>query len=1133
MPKQAINIAALEPLYLPYEEPNAHRIRAKIEGAPAVRQKGRRPSSIIIAQNLRYAVSEWRKTGYPGCSETSRDLLYHWFHRDHRFTNPDGYEIPFHYYFCQREAIETIIYLMEMRQMTSISAITAEFGGSQGELYAQGISPSEERWPKFAFKVATGAGKTKIMSLAVVWSYFHALRESDSTMARHFVIIAPNLTVFERLKEDFGYGKIFDKDPLIPPAWRGDWNLSVVLQDEASGAATGGMLYLTNIHRLYNPKKRRRKNTETYEWMGPTVSRAKALDTGEILRKRVTSHKKLMVLNDEAHHVWSPFSAWSEAIEYLNETMLDRTGSGLVAQLDFSATPKDNKGNLFKYIVCDAPLGEAVDAGIVKTPIIGIGEGLSERADDNAAYKYEQHLLLGYKRWEISYEEWKKSGKKALMFVMCEDTAAADKIAHRLNTDPLFSKLNGKAVNLHTNLKGKLKKRGKGKNVYYEFVENEKEISDEDLKQLRKLSRELDNSTSHYLCIVSVLMLREGWDVRNVTTIVPLRPYTSKANILPEQTLGRGLRRMTHTGNVAEIVTVVEHNAFTSLYKEQLSQEGLPIEIGDIERIPRMTVSIFPDGEHKDLTTLDIKIPEITAAYYINPILEDITFDEIEQSFSGLTTLPLGEAREEEIDYKGRHLITNEIVEQMKIKIPLLENGVGAISFFREELEHATKLRGTHAKLAPLIQRFIEELLFNERSSIFDPRLVSRLADQDVREYIRATFVPLLRKKTTQVTKRAATKLEKSVTYWHPFQVTSSERKPVLPAEKTPFNLVPCDSGLEFAMAQFINNTPDTASFCKNAGPQALRIDYLTADGRLLFYTPDFFVRKKDGSYLLIETKGRTDLDVPAKARAAIEWCKSASTTKTKWEYVYVPEEVFSGIQGNKISLLKQACHPALKDLLHEAESPQMILPLYEVSEEVKTERIAEFVSEEVLQGLPSRYSKGINEAITLYKFLENKEASLSPCFTPLLGPLDEASKGLVFDLLEPYVPVIKKDQDLYFEPFYMMIGENTKDWLRRNASRLKKALVYKNAIMPLGLLSFCLQYATTDYSIGGVFDVIHKEFNRFIKSDLGKRVDHIRKIRNTYIAHQDNQMNDPVQAKTELKNWISGLSAIYRAHNP
>ncbi|NQU04383.1 MAG: DEAD/DEAH box helicase family protein, partial [Syntrophaceae bacterium] len=126
--------------------------------------------------------------------------------------------------------------------------------------------------------------------------------------SRHFVVIAPNLTVFERLKEDFRPGggglDILLKDPLIPVAWRGDWNLSVVLQDEASGASTGGTLYLTNIHRLYDISKRKaKKDAETYDWVGPVVSKGTALDTGKALRERITSHKRVMILNDEAHHL--------------------------------------------------------------------------------------------------------------------------------------------------------------------------------------------------------------------------------------------------------------------------------------------------------------------------------------------------------------------------------------------------------------------------------------------------------------------------------------------------------------------------------------------------------------------------------------------------------------------------------------------------------------------------------------------------------------------------------------------------------------------------------------------------------------------------------------------------------------
>ena len=386
MADPVINPSALEPLFGPSDVPASHRVRSKTPGAPAETVKGRRPSPIDVAQNLRRHLSEWRESEYPGASDTTRELLAHWFGRDHRIKTPDGMDVPFAYYFCQREAIETFIYLYELRGVRNLSRLTAEFGGPDSETAALGISPEEDLWTKYAFKVATGAGKTKIMSLAVVWSYFHALRESDSPMTRHFVMIAPGITVFERLKEDFGDGRIFETDPLIPVSWRGDWNLSVILQDEAGGATTGGTLYLTNIHRLYDTSQRRKKDSESYDWMGPTVSKTSALDMSRELRERITSHPRLMVLNDEAHHVWDSDSAWNEAIRHLHETTRKR-GGGLVAKLDFSATPKDNKVNAFRHVVCDTPLGEAVDAGIVKTPISGHGTKLVERAHEDASYK--------------------------------------------------------------------------------------------------------------------------------------------------------------------------------------------------------------------------------------------------------------------------------------------------------------------------------------------------------------------------------------------------------------------------------------------------------------------------------------------------------------------------------------------------------------------------------------------------------------------------------------------------------------------------------------------------------------------------------------------------------------------------
>jgi type III restriction enzyme len=352
-----------------------------------------------------------------------------------------------------------------------------------------------------------------------------------------------------------------------------------------------------------------------------------------------------------------------------------------------------------------------------------------ERASTDASEKFEEQLRVGYARWLKSKEEWQKSGKKPLLFVMTEDTAAANQIAHRLNTDPAFKELNGKTANLHTNLKGKVKWIGGRKKGYPVFEESEKEISDDDLKALREVSRQIDSDQNPYACIVSVLMLREGWDVRNVTTIVPLRPYTSKANILPEQTLGRGLRRMTPPGEAAELVTVVEHPAFASLYQKELEQEGLFIEAMDVENVPKTTVTIYPDKEHKDIAALDIVLPDVSAGFSRTASIDGLTIEEVRKQFARYHPLPVGEARAEEIPYEGRHLITNELVEQMKVRLPLLESGMGAISFYREELERICGLRGTHPVLAPLLETFFTEILFEKPLTLFDPRLLSRIAE--------------------------------------------------------------------------------------------------------------------------------------------------------------------------------------------------------------------------------------------------------------------------------------------------------------------------------------------------------------------------------------------------------------------
>jgi type III restriction enzyme len=1128
---QAINPAALEPLFEPWEEPRAHRVRNKQRGQPALVIPHRRPSPIAIVQNLRREVRQWREAGYPVASDTTRQLLAYWFERPHRMKTAAGEEFEFRYYFCQREAIESLIYLKEVRKIECLSQLIDQFGGADREIAALGIEADEDAWPRFAAKIATGAGKTKCMSLAIVWSYFHALRESDSPMAKHFVVIAPNLTVYERLKDDFGDGRIFDTDPLIPVEWRGDWNMTVVLQDEASGAATGGVLYLTNIHRLYDTAGKKSKEAETYGFMGPPVSKSKALDTGAAFRDRITSHKRVMLLNDEAHHVWDPDSAWNEAIRFLNDTMKSRTDGGLVAQLDFSATPKDDKGQLFKHIFCDTPLGEAVDGGIVKTPIIGKAEeSLSEEPSDNAGFKYDRHLRLGYARWLKSKAEWEKSGKKALLFVMCESTQSADEITQRLNTDANFKELNGKTINLHTNLKGKVKKVGHGANARIEFVESDSEIKDEDLKALRELSRSLDSNTTPYLCIVSVLMLREGWDVRNVTTIVPLRAYSSKAAILPEQTLGRGLRRMTPPGKqgAAELVTVVEHPAFASLYENELAQQGLPIEITEIDHIPATTISIYPDEARKDLKALQISLPALSQGHRILPTVGKIGVDDVKRAFAKYKPLPLGKGVKTDLDYEGKQLLTGEVVERMKIHLPLLATGLGAVSYYAKQIEQICKVPNLHAALALPLQTFLEEILFDEKATLFDPRLISRLGNSDVAEHVRAVFIPLVRERTTTTEKRLPAGNCTRLSDWKPFQVTHSERRPAIEANRTLFNLVPCNRELEVAFARYADHAPDVAAFAKNAGPQCLRIDYIGSGGQLAFYTPDFFVRTPDGRYYLIETKGREDRDVPSKARAAIAWCAAGSTPEAPWEYLYIPQSVFERLKTATMRELADTCRPALQNLI-EAETLREDRPLFALLAEAdeKKPEIAGLVSAETLNALPERYRKAVEQAATLFRLCENKAGfNFAPVFSAMLGSVDEAAKGLVVRRLAGDVPSESAKQRAWFDVY---LPGNLDGGKRRHyeglAQNLKRTLVFSNGISLLGLLRNCLDYALNDNTkLGGVFDTLKTRFKVAGGRDLLATATRVNEFRNTRIAHQEQELTDAKLAQRELIVWIEAL---------
>ncbi len=264
----------------------------------------------LVAQ-LRRKVKELRDSGYVGATDTSRSLLNWWFNTPHLLPQADGTMAEFQYYFAQREAMETIVYLYD------VVGVKDKFDlmrfDSSGAVSA---SMFDESWRRFVIKMATGSGKTKVMSLALAWSYFHRLYEPDSALSRNFLVIAPNIIVLDRVYHDFQGLRIFFQDPVLPDNgfdgrnWRDDFQLTLHMQDEVRVTHPTGNIFLTNIHRVYSgddiPPSPDDDNTMDY-FLGkrPTGATTDSkVDLGMIVR----DIDELMVLNDEAHHIHDPRS---------------------------------------------------------------------------------------------------------------------------------------------------------------------------------------------------------------------------------------------------------------------------------------------------------------------------------------------------------------------------------------------------------------------------------------------------------------------------------------------------------------------------------------------------------------------------------------------------------------------------------------------------------------------------------------------------------------------------------------------------------------------------------------------------------------------------------------------------------
>lgn len=862
----------------------------------------RYPSEALVVNNLRLQVKAWREKGWPGITETTRELFRWW------FEYPREVEL----WFSQREAVETLIYLFEVEGITTVSELVEKFGAYRVEL------PEEYNlYPRFAFRMATGAGKTLTMALFVVWSYFNYLFEDRAKYSRFFLFVAPNLIVYDRLKKDIEELSIFKNFDLIPKEWEKDFNLKVVTKDTFSDndryppSEEEGVIFVSNIHQIGFPKRREKEKedllTSLFDLVDPGKDpyKASSIKLWDIL----SNYSNLMVLKDEAHHIHREESSWQKYLWDLNKVLKDKHKIGIFMELDFSATPKDDKGRLFPWIVVDFSLREALQTGIVKYPAKVIVKDAPRIKRGTYIEAMEPYIQAALDRWRKHKEKLKPLNKKTILFIMADSISDAEEIYERLLEEPDIDIDN--MILIHSELdKWSPKVKDKKGRVVISRLRINGEEKELDKEKVIELVREVDEPDNPIEVIVSVLMLNEGWDVRSVTIILGLRSYASQREILPEQVIGRGLRKLfPHQGVDLEkwinILEVVGPPNLLKILDILQNTEGIKIpEVGDIEEFLSFVV-------RKDLEDfMKFKIPKgefVTIADEVNlePLLNE-AFSKLEKALFKV---------EEVMTFDKEHSyrvvdIEKRIIDKGMVMVRLENLTMGNLFKLAQDIQERVPLPGCFEIITQKLINYIEQDLFDQKVTLDDTILKFLFAKgwfgkalEEITHMISGLIKnPIFSTKiyvddfinTTQLEGFAWNKQfedsEKSLFARVDFKGEKGEEQFLIPS-------APVDNEMEANFVRFLNRAPDVISFIKNV-PYVVRLSITYYDSRerkwRKFY-PDFVVKVKTDAgkevFYIVETKGREEIQILDKNKAADLWCWSISkATGQTWKYLYLRE---------------------------------------------------------------------------------------------------------------------------------------------------------------------------------------------------------------------------------------------------
>lgn len=972
----------------PYDEPSRYWVYAP-DGSPYEAQ-GRRPASYFsvgslvgsmqqdlyaeeerddlpLVNRLRADVKRWREAGYRGATRATKQLLSYW-------TQPDR---PRQLFFCQREAIETLIYLLELGMRDELSRtgfksfrVTAKH---MTDLLS-GVRPDFEEihqertvWPslrdqphdsnvaaltRMGCKMATGSGKTLVMAMLITWAFVNrGLSPSSSWFPNAVLVVAPNLTVKERLQvlrpdNPQSYYRQFD---LVPPSY---WPF-----------LNEGRVLVTNWHVL-GAKSEHAEGGKSYRVVNKGQEPADAFARDRL--GELADRLPILVINDEGHHCWRPkltdattddadtdqdveeARIWLSGLDRINNCGLPGSeNGGILAALDFSATPfyfgnsGYAEGTPFPWLVSDFGLVDAIECGIVKVPRLPVRDdagGKDEAGRPDPKYfrlwhnitsdltsqekkkeknkrkpkpeavfdRSEGALQTLYAQWKTAFDERKEKSEPGkfippAMIVVCNDTELAQYF---------FEQISGEQV-VKEPVPGKSKKQSVTRyngSQFPEFANSERQryTIKIDSQAIEKQETGQDESKAkaasqlrHMVdtvgkrgepgeqirCVVSVSMLTEGWDANNVTHILGVRAFGSQ--LLAEQVVGRGLRRLSYTPN---------------------PDDGLlPAEYVDVYGIPFSLIPFKGKGKEpkeSDPVYVDVYAREDRQEYEVRvPLVRAYTYELRESGITcdvdGLEGLQITKSDEPTEVWVRVQKGIAEGPQSVNADADTIRQDRSAYyeSFRMQQFEYNTARRIVddlvsestdaslnRAHLFPEVLRILREYITKK---VLLPEGV------DIREIALELNARKLRERLEDGIILGATKKEAPLlpvlNLAQPFVSTRDiefkTTMDVVYLRRSHLNCAPVHSKQdgEAKAMRILEDSSHAQYFAPNVTRMGFSIGY-EYQGQSHEYEPDFFVRLTDESMLVLETKGVAgELHYPdmvnAKNAAARKWVQALNNS--------------------------------------------------------------------------------------------------------------------------------------------------------------------------------------------------------------------------------------------------------------